>query len=254
MARRRRGENPGFFYRLRTTDRRMQGIIIGAFLAMIMMTFVPGFYPVTRNGAECTDLAQPLGGNNRSVLAYRSEQIDAVDLDLDLESRTIGPNSPLRIVLTFRNEDRGPVILHIPNQDPIITSDPATQGITFRITSADNTVAVGNQPTTYAPPGVFAGDALKTLHLLGSRSRCHETITFDAALLTSLGLIPGRDYRIQAFYTNTSDGDLLAAIPPGATATPFPEYANSQGVWVGTASSEEIRFTISTVQDTIPAQ
>lgn len=222
---------------------------------MIMLTVIPGFYPVAYNGVECTDLAQPLGGNNRSVLAYRSTQIDALDLDLDLSSRTIDPNAPLELAITFRNEDRGPIILHIPDQAPIITADTTVQGITLRITSVNNTVAVGSQATTYTPPTVFTGEAFNTLHLLGSRSRCHETITLSAATLSSLGLVPGQDYRIQAFYFNTSDGDLLTALPGDATATPFPEYANSQGVWTGNASSEEVRFTIrSTQAETNPPQ
>ncbi len=156
-------------------------------------------------------------------------------------------------MITFRNEDRGPVILHIPDQAPIITADTTVQGITLQITSADNTVAVGSQALTYNPPAVFAGDGLETLHLLGSRSRCHETITISAATLTSLGMIPGKDYRIQAFYSNTSDGDLITANPPNATATPFPEYVNSQGVWTGSASSEEVRFTIRSTQAEVPA-
>lgn len=251
---RRRNENAGFFYRLRSADRGMQGMIIGAFVAIVVMTVFPGVLPVARDGIECTDLAQPLGGNNRSVLAYRSSQIDAIDLDVALDSRVIGADSPLRLVLTFLNEDRGPVILHLPNQAPIVTNDPNVQGITLEITSADNSVALANQPGTYTPPAVFVGETFNTLHLLGSHSRCHETITISADILRSIGVVPGRDYRIRAFYTNTSDGDLITASPADATATPFPDYVNSQGVWTGRVSSEEVRFTVSTVQDTPPAE
>lgn len=251
---RRRNENAGFFYRLRSADRSLQGMIVGAVVAVVAMTVFPGILPVARNGIQCSSLAQPLGGNNRSVLAHRSDQIDAIDLDLELDSRVIGADSPLRLVLTFINEDRGPLILHMPNQTPIVTNDPNVQGITLEITSADNSGALANQPGTYTPPAVFVGETFNTLHLLGSHSRCHETITISSDVLRSIGVVPGRDYRIRAFYTNSSDGDLITASSANATATPFPDYVNSQGVWTGRVSSEEVRFTVSTVQDTIPAE
>ncbi len=98
------------------------------------------------------------------------------------------------------------------------------------------------QPDTYQPPAYFLES--NELHLLGSFGRCHETIRISSNVLVGLGLTPG-DYRIRAHYRNNSDGDTLLASLPDATATPFPEYANSQGVWVGDANSQEIRFTIT---------
>lgn len=252
MGRSRSNNDEGFWYRLRTTNRRIQGIIIGALVTLLAITFFPGLYPAARQGIECTDLGQPVGGNNRSVLAYRDDQTDKLDLDLNLESRVIGPNGTLEIELVFINESRGPVILHIPDQGPFITSDPGVQGITFEIASVTGAVNVINQPAAYTPPTAFTGTAFETLHLLGSRSRCHETIRFDSATLSNLGLVPGQDYRIRAFYRNVSDGDLNAASAPNATATPFPEYATSQGVWTGTASSEEVRFSIAAPGAVVP--
>ena len=81
-------------------------------------------------------------------------------------------------------------------------------------------------------------------------------IEINAETLQGLGLVPGQDYRVQVRYSNSSAGSLPQAnIQAGGivTATPFPEY-DTQGVWTGSAASEEIRFTISTMETVQPAQ
>ncbi len=240
--------------RLRQWNRSQLGLIL-ALVTLLFTLLFPRYFPAARNGPQCSDLAPPIGGNNRSILAHRSDQADALDLDIELAARTIGPNSPLEVTLTFVNRDRGPVILHIPDQDAILTNNPAVEGITLDITSVDLTVNVASQPGTYTPPAVFTGASFRTLHLLGARARCHETITISAQTLQNLGLVPGQDYRIRAFFRNSSAGNLPQAnLQVGVvTATPFPEYT-TQGVWTGTVSSEEVRFRISTTEPQPPAQ
>lgn len=245
----------GRFRRIRQFNRTQLAIFVAA-VTLIVTLFFPRFYPAARQGPGCRDLAQPLGGNNRSVIAHRSDQTEAIDLDLELGSRIIGTNGDLEVILTFINDDDGPVILHIPDQEAILTNNPAVQGITFDITSVNNTVTVASQPGTYSPPPVFTGADFETLHLLGAYARCHMLIEINAETLQSIGVVPGQDYRIQAYYRNTSAGDLPQAnIQAGGniTATPFPEYV-TQGVWTGTAISEEARFNISTTQPVQPAQ
>lgn len=237
-ARRRR---PQFSRPLRgELTRRHLGLIIAAVLIGIAI-LVPRYFPNARRGVLCTDLAAPIGGNNRSVLAFRSEQKDALKLEISLESDQITLGEPLVVRLTFVNTDSGPLILHIPDRPPILTGNDAVQGVTLQITSVGGAVALRDQPDTYSPPPYFPDQV--GLHLLGARARCHQTYRISAATLQGIGVQPG-EYRIRAFYRNTSAGNLLAVMPPDATATPFPQYVNDQGVWVGEAVSGEIRFTV----------
>lgn len=221
-------------------DRKYVALITSAVLLGIAI-LTPRYFPNARRGALCTDLAAPIGGNNRSVLAFRSDQRDALKLEISLESDQIVFGEPLVVRVTFVNTDRGPLILHIPDRPPILTGNDAVQGVTLEITSVGNAVALRDQPDTYSPPPYFPDNA--ELHLLGARARCHQTYRLSAATLQGIGLQPG-EYRIRAFYRNTSAGNLLAVMPPDATATPFPQYTGDQGVWVGEAVSGEIRFTV----------
>ncbi len=214
-------------------------IIAGVLIATAIL--VPRYYPNVRRGTLCTNLAAPIGGNNRSVLGFRSNQKDALKLEISLDSDAITFGEPLTVRVTFINTSSGPLILHVPNRPPILTGNDAVQGVTLQITSVGNAAALRDQPDTYSPPPYFPDQV--GLHLLGARARCHQTYRISAATLQGIGLQPG-DYRIRAFYRNTSTGSLLAVMPSDATATPFPEYANDQGVWVGEAVSGEIRFTV----------
>lgn len=237
----RRSERRFSLARVRVVNRTQLAVIV-ALLTVATTWALPRFYPAAMQGPACESLAPPIGGNNRSVLAYRTDQATSLDLRLILDSQTLRPNEPLRLNLVFVNESRGPMVLHLPRQEPVITADRAAQGIALEITSVFGGVALANQPSTYFPPAAFIDTS--TLHLLSSRARCHMSITVPYSTLASLGLQPGQEYRIRAYYRNASDGDLVAVTPINATATPFPEYANSQGVWVGEASSGEERFSV----------
>ena len=221
-------------------NRKRLALVIAVVL-LVAALLIPHYFPNARRGVLCTDLAVPIGGNNRSVLAFRSEQKDALKLEISLENDQIILGEPLTVRVTFVNTDSGPLILHIPDRPPILTGNDTVQGITLQITSVGGAVALADQPDTYSPPPYFPDQT--GLHLLGARARCHQTYRLSAATLQGIGLQPG-EYRIRAFYRNTSAGNLLAVMPADATATPFPEYANDQGVWVGEAVSGEIRFTV----------
>ncbi len=222
-------------------DRTTLAIILSGVTLVVAIVF-PRIYPAARRGPECSNLAPPLGGNNRSVLAYESHNPNALSLDLTLAQSTFTVNEALDIRLTFVNKDNAPIILHLNPEGPILTANDAVQGVTFEITRVGGG-AVADQPETYQPPTTFSNP--EELHLLGSRARCNESYGFSPTELTAIGVGAG-EYRIRAFYRNSSPGDPRPIQPANATATPIPEYADSQGVWVGSASSQEVRFSIVT--------
>src|SRR3990172_6103429 len=91
-------------------------IAAGAFL--VGSIAFPRIYPAARQGIQCSDLAHPIGGNNRSVLAQDGNDQQSLDLELRLEKETISPGEALKVKVTFVNNDIGPVILYL---------DPAKQ-------------------------------------------------------------------------------------------------------------------------------
>ncbi len=221
-------------------DRDLVALILAALTLLGAIVF-PRVLPAARNGPQCTDLAAPLGGNNRSVLAFVNDQRHSLDMTLDLEKQTIVVGEALRVRIAFSNGSSGPMILHLNRESPILTANASVQGITFEITRVGDTATVPDQPRDYQPPVTFTDTA--TLHLLGSRARCNQEYVISASDLAALGIQVG-DYRIRASYRNNSPGDPRPIQPVDATATPFPEYVTSQGVWTGDAESNEIRFSI----------
>lgn len=241
MDRRQYSSGRGLRDRVPQVDRTTLAIIASALTLFAAIVF-PRVYPTARRGPACSDLAPPLGGNNRSVLAYESDNPDALDLDLTLVEDTISVNDPLVVQLTFINQDRGPLILHLNREGPILTANADVQGVRFEITRV-NGGAVSDQQEFYQPPATFSDP--EQLHLLGSRARCSEEYAFSPTELAAIGIGAG-EYRIRAYFRNTSPGDPRPIQPVNATATPIPEYVDNQGVWVGSASSGEVRFSIIT--------
>lgn len=199
------------------------------------------FYAPLRSGPRCSDLAAPLGGNNRSVISFKNDQRGALDLQLRLEKEQLRVGESLSVRLIFINESSGPLILHLNLEGPILTADPAVDGVTFEITRVGAGAPIANQPRTYQSPVTFSNR--DTLHLLGARTRCSESYAFSSADLAAIGVTEG-EYRIRAYYRNDSPGDPRPIQPVDATATPYPQYATTQGVWVGEARSNEVRFSI----------
>lgn len=222
-----------------------QGLAVVLAIAVLLGLLVfPRVFPEVRDGPRCADLAPPLGGNNRSLLAFTSDQRGALDLELALDKINFGSGEGIRLRLTFINEDQGPIILHLNLDSPILTANDAVAGITFEITRVGGGAPIADQGRTYQPPATFSNP--DTLHLLGSRARCNEEYTLSAADLAAIGVTDG-EYRIRAYYRNTSSGDPRPIQPLDATATPYPQYALTQGVWVGESRSNEVRFAIGAV-------
>ena len=229
----------GVRQRVPLSRRGLAVVLAGA--ALLAAAIFPRYYPNVRSGPRCSDLAPPLGGNNRSVLAFNSDQRGALDLELSLEKERFSSGEAVRLRLTFINEDQGPIILHLNLDEPILTANETVAGVTFEITRVGGGAPIADQGRTYQPPATFSDP--DTLHLLGSRARCSEEYTLSATDLAAIGVTEG-EYRIRAHYRNTSPGDPRPIQPIDATATPYPEYATTQGVWVGEARSNEVRFAI----------
>jgi hypothetical protein len=189
----------------------------------------PLFYPGHPARPHLFDLASPLGGNNRSVLSYKSNNPDTVTLNLELEKRTIVVGELLKLKVTFVNQDKGPVILVLPNQAPVITGRETVQAVTFRITPVTSDTAFDQPQRDYQPSAAF--EDISILHVLGARARCSESYTITSSDLAAL-VGPGTgEFRIRAYYRNNSDGDLSAVTNLAlATATPYPEYLTSQAL------------------------
>jgi len=230
----------GFRERVGGRDRPTLALAVAA-LALVAALVFPRVVPAARRGPSCSDLAAPLGGNNRSVLAFQSTDPGALDLRLELESEIVSASQPLKVFLTFHNEDRGPLILHFNTDGPIITANETVEGVTLEISRVGVQQGVADQGRTYNSPITFSNT--DELHLLGSRARCSEDYAISPSDLAALGVGPG-EYRMRAHYRNRSPGDPRPIQPLNATATPIPQYATNQGVWVGEASSNEVRFAI----------
>ncbi|MBN1202369.1 MAG: hypothetical protein JXJ20_10980 [Anaerolineae bacterium] len=238
MARRRTQQSRwGLGGRISSVDRRTTGIGVAAVILLLALV-MPRVYPAAKQGPTCSDLAPPIGGNNRSILAQTGSDRQSLDLNLSLENDTIRINEPLQVRLTFVNEDSGPVILYLNPLTPSLSRYEGSAGITFEITRIDTNVALVDPVAPPAPPTTFDPD--EELHLLGARARCTETFEFSATKLQSIGLAQG-EYRIRAFYRNNNPGDPAPIRPANATATPA--YFD-QGVWTGDVSSEEVIFTV----------
>jgi len=222
-----------------------RGLAVALSIAVLLALLVfPRVFPKVRSGPRCSELAPPLGGNNRSVLAFNSDQRGALDLELALDKERFNSGEAVRLRLTFINEDQGPIILHLNLDEPILTANQTVAGVTFEITRVGGGAPIADQGRTYQPPATFSNP--DTLHLLGSHARCSEEYTLSATDLAALGVTDG-EYRIRAYYRNTSPGDPRPIQPIDATATPYPQYATTQGVWVGEARSNEVRFAIGGV-------
>ena len=148
--------------RLSLSRRGLAVVLAGA--ALLAAAIFPRYYPAVRTGPRCSELAPPLGGNNRSVLAFNSDQRGALDLELVLDKESFRSGEAVTLRLTFINEDQGPIILHLNRDEPIITANPAVAGVTFEITRVGGGAPIADQGRTYQSPTTF--NNRDTLHLL----------------------------------------------------------------------------------------
>jgi hypothetical protein len=230
-------------FRQRISDFQIDRTILGIIAAgatLIGALLFPKLYPAAQRGPSCSDLASPIGGNNRSVLAQVDDNQPSLGLDLALDSATIRQNAPLRVRVTFVNGNIGPVILYLTGQRPPLSNEANAIGLRFELTKLNGDPLLPNETTTDVLPGTPPSWVDPSyLHLLGSRDRCTEQYEYG---LDPGVLVPG-DYRLRAFYRNENVGTQRPVGQFDPTPTATPAYFN-QGIWSGAISSQEVRFTV----------
>jgi hypothetical protein len=229
---------------------------VGAIDRMLLILFFLGAYiilagtgpsllriaysPADQWTVTCTDLAAPLGGNNRSMLAQAGGNTQNLALELRVENDPVPVGGSLRVSVRFINNDIGPVILYLTSGTPPISSNSNMIGLRVEIRDLNNNMALPESDASPTPPG-WQTETIPSnqLHLLGSRARCHQEITFNVSQLQ-----PG-DYRVRAYYFNNYSGRWVSNFTARDQPSPTPAYTD-QGVWVSRnpVSSSEVRFTI----------
>ncbi len=244
----------------RTFRERMMDRVVLRYLGLIMFVtvlcplansqlivpYVIDTIPLYPDNPACTNLPAPLGGNNRSLLAYNNNGNDALEFDLSLSKSDYIIGDNIRLTLTVKNKDRGPVVFMLPSQSPIIVNQsnlPANQrtvqGLMFEILPPSGQFF--DDRRTYQPAGIIPADQL---HLIGSGSRCKQTYTIDWATLQQLGGNLG-DYRIRVAYRNNYPGGAEEFTGQPSYYTQVPEYATDQGIWMTEGvTSNEVRFSV----------
>jgi len=250
---RRREQTSG--WRNWSTVRRARGVnrtnlMIGVALLLLVVVVVgPRVYPAARQGITCTDLASPLGGNNRSVLALSGDDQQHLALEVRLEKDPLALNEQLVAYVTFVNNDGGPIILNFDTSlDPIIIRSDiigsipnGTQpGVVFEFRRENER---WDSPNLTLAPSPAQTLNYEDLHLLGSRSRCTMKYVLDPNIDIPNAL-PAGTYRIRAFYRNVNPGVLPVPAAGAPTATATAAYSD-QGAWTGLTASEEVLFTVS---------
>ncbi len=215
-------------------------------LILLAVIALPRVYPAGQRGLQCIDLAAPLGGNNRSALSYAGDDAQKLGLSVQVNDPS-SASQTMDVTVTFINEDIGPVILYLPNIDPLLTNDGNTIGLNVEFTRAIDG-AILNDPSGGRLAQIYAFDE-NDLHLLGSRARCSVTVSITPQRMAEIGLGAGSDYRVRAIYRNADAGTQATAVP-NATATPaipngLAPPAPIQGVWTGEVRSNEERFTVT---------
>jgi len=224
------GRFPGF--------NRARLLLFLVLAVLIAVSTLPRFAPALRQGPQCTDLAAPIGGNNRSLLAQAGDDPQELNLELRLASRVVATDQTLEVQLTFANSDTGLVILYLTDATPPLTRLDNDAGVSFEIRRVGTDQLVTDNA---GPRGAPQSYPHEQLHLLGSHARCTQTYRYPMQQLSGLGLQAG-EYRIRAFYSNPSSG-VLPPPPSGQAPTATPAYSD-QGVWVGSTSSEEVLFSV----------
>jgi hypothetical protein len=219
------------------------GIGIGLALTVFVFPYaLPRVAPFINTGVQCRSLAAPSGGYSRSMLAANDDNGQDLRLDVALYADEVVPGAPLEVSVIFRNEDRGPLILFVPEYELL---DPggsaANPNVVLEITD------VSTRGTTYfsTPIQVVpnAGSFRdREIHLLEGQNRC----AVDYEIAPSL---PAGTYTIRAYYSNTNPGALSTE-----EGDKFDSAITNQGVWTGdTAESDLLDFTVTTQPTPAPA-
>jgi hypothetical protein len=248
---RQRLQTPAVLQQRITQVREMDRItiaVIAAIAALGIAIVFPWFIPAAKHGVDCYSLPEPIGGNNRSLLAQVGSDTQNLKIEIALESDTVNLSQNLKGRVTFVNSDIGPVILFLAPRPLVITTNTYQIGLRFQLASVGGTTTI-DQGVLSQPWNSGAGFPRTNewanptyLHLLGSRSRCTVEFSFNLQQLSG-GTLPPGDYRIRAGYYNNNIGGTRPADASFATVTATAAYAD-QGLWIGEINTQEIRFTL----------
>jgi hypothetical protein len=194
---------------------------------------VSRFIPTVQYGVKCNDLGPPRGGGSRSLLSLRGNDFQNLRIDLRLGDSTIPQGEALDVNVIFQNEDIGPIILFMPENEALILNSGATLGVRLEIRDLNTgNLLTYSIPLAALPQGAAYREG--ELHLLEARARCRQSYKINPGL-------PVGEYTLRAIYSNTQPG----LIQPRPNRTVDPGIPN-QGVWVSTQglSSPELRFSI----------
>lgn len=136
------GRFPGF--------NRARLLLFLVLAVLIAVSTLPRFAPALRQGPQCTDLAAPIGGNNRSLLAQAGDDPQELNLELRLASRVVATDQTLEVQLTFANSDTGPVILYLTDATPPLTRLDNDAGVSFEIGASELTSSSRTMPDRVA--------------------------------------------------------------------------------------------------------
>jgi hypothetical protein len=224
-------------------------------LGLAISVGFPLVIPSLDRGAVCTNLPSPQGGNNQSLLALSDGTAVPQEVELELEILNdehkngvgdveIQRGEDLMVRVTFQNNDVGPVTLFfledrevVGNFDNLSTQQSIGLMFEFRELQGNSLL---NETGVRQPPSQnsFSSYALEDLYMLSSKQKCYIDIRFSASRLEQLGLFVYPEYRIRAYYRNSSRG---VPLPPLAAPTATPMFTD-QGVWTGTIQSNEVRL------------
>jgi hypothetical protein len=237
--------------------------LIFGFIA-IMLIFSLALPPVLEQvfpdfgvGPECSSLPHPPGGNQRSLLAIYGDNQQELQLELTLlnedadaaDDTVVDGSNPLRVRVTFINEDTGPIYLYWRENEDVVRSFESAQdtgivGLGFEIRAVDAPSEAFLNDNAARPGRTEASIQsfdLEDIYILKSKHRCMVEIEFTRDRLNRIGVQPGQKYQIRAYYRNGRDNTGIQQHAVDATATPMFE---SQGVWWGSTRSETERFTL----------
>lgn len=208
----------------------------------------PQFFPQLTRGGNCTNLPNPPGGNQRSLLQYNDDsqslEIEIVidNVDSSNSEYVLSPTEPFTVQVIFRNRDISPMYLYydaegVVDADRVLASEAAllnqtTPGLYLVFYSVTDPID---------PPGLASFEfpqqtyLLEDLYVLQAGQNCNIRIEIDPITdpnNTIPNFAPGQTYRLVAYYQNADPGIFpVPNLTP--TATAIPELTDTQGVWDG---------------------
>lgn len=221
-------------------------LLIGIGVGLAASIFAPALRPYIEESVpyvqdamdigevRCSNLAPPQGGYQRSMLAVTGEGVPDLKVDVGISQRELSQGDELRVDVIFSNNDNGPVILFIPENDILVANSGANVGITVEFLNI-----ITGQTLTYGIPATAIPNEASfrdtQLHLLRAHNRCSQSYELDVPL--NIG-----EYTVRAIYANTRAG--LIEPRPNETIDPG---ITDQGVWSSSTpiESETLRLSVN---------